>query len=168
VQHSKTTRPLSYREDFKSLVDIYTKKELVVDSSAKDSKQNSSLKTTQVPNILAAEISELVYSNQSSSSIMAGIDGNKAFGKAKVLDDDDEEEEEEEDIDGDMADNEDHDEVLDIDDDSDDEGLTVKSLEEEEDEERLGGDCFGILFPISLSYMTDYSPPAVVNGITYF
>jgi len=98
---------------------------------------------------------------------MAGIDGNNAFGKAKVLDDD-EEEEEEEDIDGDMADNEDHDEVLDIDDDSDDEGLTVKSLEEEEDEERLGGDCFGILFPISLSYMTDYSPPAVVNGITYF
>ncbi|KAH8968674.1 hypothetical protein BDL97_03G140900 [Sphagnum fallax] len=136
VQHSKTTRPLSYREDFKSLVDIYTKKELLVDSSAKDSKQNSSLKTSQVPNILEAEISELVYSNQSSSSNMAGIDGNKAFGKAKVLD------EEEEDIDGDMADNEDHDEVLDIDDDSDDEGLTVKSLEEEEDEERLGGDCF--------------------------
>jgi hypothetical protein len=142
VQHSKTTRPLSYREDFKSLVDIYTKKELLVDSSAKDSKQNSSLKTTQVPNILEAEISELVYSNQSSSSIMAGIDGNKAFGKAKVLDDD----EEEEDIDGDMADNEDHDEVLDLDDDSDDEGLTVKSLEEEEDEERLGGDCFGNFF----------------------
>ncbi len=162
MQHSKTTRPLSYREDFKSLVDIYTKKELLVDSSAKDSKQNSSLKTSQVPNILEAEISELVYSNQSSSSNMAGIDGNKAFGKAKVLD------EEEEDIDGDMADNEDHDEVLDIDDDSDDEGLTVKSLEEEEDEERLGGDCFGILFPISLSYMADYSPPAVVNGITYF
>lgn len=166
MQHSKTTRPLSYREDFKSLVDIYTKKELVVDSSAKDSKQNSSLKTTQVPNILEAEISELVYSNQSSSSIMAGIDGNKTFGKAKVLDDD--EEEEEEDIDGGMADNEDHAELLDIDDDSDDEGLTVKSLEEEEDEERLGGDCFGILFPISLSYMTDYSPPAVVNGITEF
>lgn len=139
VHHSKTTKQTSYNSDFKSLIEIYTKKACGISDRVSVSKQGSLKRDSErVPSILKVGLSQLADSRQSSASVaFPGGEKNQSLGKelimegTVILSDDDDKEEDEIGEEGETSEE-----------DSDEEGLTVENLEEEA-EERFGGDYFG-------------------------
>ncbi|KAG0599818.1 hypothetical protein M758_12G180800 [Ceratodon purpureus] len=145
VHHSKTTKETSYEDDFASLIKTYSKDcngfQRTASVSEGSLRRGSTNSSKQDSLKLKTGLSQVADSAQSTPSVSwSNIDRNKVLGKKLaheedlviLSDDEDDEVESYSSGDGDGLKDNDYDGAE----------LTAQFLEDEDEDERLGGDCF--------------------------